>query len=121
MVTDTDILESIVGDLPANDELEEPEAILREDGSWLLDGMFPIDRLKKLFDIEKLPDEELGDYQTVGGFVIYFLESIPISGEWFESGNLRFEVVDMDRHRVDKVLVSPKRPDEPDLKEEKDK
>jgi putative hemolysin len=117
MVTDTDILESIVGDLPSNDEPEEPEAILREDGSWLLDGMLSIDRLKKLFDIEKLPDEELGDYQTVGGFIIYYLESIPISGEWFECGNLRFEVVDMDRHRVDKVLVSPKRPDESDLKE----
>ncbi len=114
MVTDTDILESIVGDLPANDEPEEPEAILREDGSWLLDGMLSIDRLKKLFDIEKLPDEELGDYQTVGGFIIYYLESIPISGEWFECGNLRFEVVDMDGRRVDKVLVTPKRPSEPD-------
>lgn len=113
MVTDTDILESIVGDMPANDEPEEPEAIQREDGSWLLDGMLPIDRLKKLFDIEKLPDEELGDYQTVGGFIIYYLESIPMSGEWFECDNLRFEVVDMDRHRVDKVLVTPVRPDEP--------
>ena len=110
MVTDTDILESIVGDLPANDEPEEPEAIQREDGSWLLDGMLPIERLKKLLDIEKLPDEELADYQTVGGFIIYFLESIPISGEWFECGVLRFEVVDMDGRRVDKVLVTPKRP-----------
>ncbi len=119
MVTDTDILESIVGDLPGIDEPEEPEAILREDGSWLLDGMLPIDRLKKLFDIEKLPDEELGDYQTVGGFIIYYLESIPMSGEWFECDNLRFEVVDMDKHRVDKVLVTPRHPDEPDLKEEK--
>jgi putative hemolysin len=121
MVTDTDILESIVGDLPANDEPEEPEAIQREDGSWLLDGMLPIDRLKKLFDIEKLPDEELGDYQTVGGFIIYYMESIPMSGEWFECGYLRFEVVDMDRHRVDKVLVTPIRLDEPDLKETSEK
>ncbi|MBN2394602.1 MAG: HlyC/CorC family transporter [Anaerolineae bacterium] len=114
MVTDTDILESIVGDLPANDEPEEPEAIQREDGSWLLDGMLPIERLKKLLDIEKLPDEELADYQTVGGFIIYFLESIPISGEWFECGGLRFEVVDMDGRRVDKVLVMPKRHNAPD-------
>jgi len=123
MVTDTDILESIVGDLPANDEPEEPEAIQREDGSWLLDGMLPIDRLKKLFDIEKLPDEELGDYQTVGGFIIYYLESIPMSGEWFECNNLRFEVVDMDKHRVDKVLVTPVQPSEPepDKKSEKSK
>ena len=109
MVTDTDILESIVGDLPANDEPEEPEAIRREDGSWLLDGMLPIERLKKLLDIDKLPDEELADYQTVGGFIIYYLESIPISGEWFECGGMRFEVVDMDGRRVDKVLVTPKR------------
>jgi putative hemolysin len=114
MVTDTDILESIVGDLPANDEPEEPEAIQREDGSWLLDGMLPIERLKKLLDIEKLPDEELSDYQTVGGFIIYFLESIPISGEWFECGGLRFEVVDMDGRRVDKVLVTPKHPNTSD-------
>ena len=114
MVTDTDILESIVGDLPANDEPEEPEAIRREDGSWLLDGMLPIERLKKLLDIEKLPDEELADYQTVGGFIIYYLESIPISGEWFECGGLRFEVVDMDGRRVDKVLVTSKRPEKPD-------
>ncbi len=107
MATDTDILESIVGDLPAIDEPEEPEAIQREDGSWLLDGMVPIDRLKKLLDIEKLPDEEFGDYQTLGGFMIYRMESIPIAGEWFECGGLRFEVVDMDGRRVDKVLVIP--------------
>ncbi len=107
MVTDTDILESIVGDLPAIDEPEEPEAIQREDGSWLLDGMVPIDRLKKLLDIEALPDEELGDYQTVGGFIIYRMESIPTAGEWFECDNFRFEVVDMDGRRVDKVLVTP--------------
>jgi putative hemolysin len=114
MVTDTDILESIVGELPANDEPEEPEAIQRDDGSWLLDGMLPIERFKKLLDIEKLPDEELSDYQTVGGFIIYYLESIPISGEWFDCGGLRFEVVDMDGRRVDKVLVMPKHPSEPD-------
>ncbi len=120
MVTDTDILESIVGDLPANDEPEEPEAIQRDDGSWLLDGMLPIERLKKLLDIEKLPDEELADYQTVGGFIIYYLESIPMAGEWFECGGLRFEVVDMDGRRVDKVLVTPKRPDsvDPDMPSE---
>ncbi|MBN1876817.1 MAG: HlyC/CorC family transporter [Anaerolineae bacterium] len=117
MVTDTDILESIVGDLPAIDEPEEPEAIQREDGSWLFDGMVPIDRVKKLLDIERLPDEELADYQTLGGFVIYRLESIPISGEWFECDHFRFEVVDMDGRRVDKVLVTPSRQN--DLVEEK--
>ena len=112
MITDTDILESIVGDLPASDEPEEPEAIQREDGSWLLDGMLPIDRLKKLLDIERLPDEEFGDFQTLGGFMIYRMESIPISGEWFECNNWRFEVVDMDGRRIDKVLVALSRQDD---------
>lgn len=121
MVTDTDILESIVGDLPANDEPEDPEAIQREDGSWLLDGMLPVERLKKLFDIEKLPDEEFSDYQTVGGFIIYYMESIPVAGEWFECGNLRFEVIDMDGRRVDKVLVTPVQNIVPNLKDTMEK
>lgn len=117
MITDTDILESIVGDLPAIDELEEPQAIRRDDGSWLLDGMLPIDRLKRLFNIDRLPNEELGNFQTLGGFVIVRLESIPMSGDWFECGNLRFEVVDMDGRRVDKVLVTPAQNDEVDQTE----
>ena len=107
MVTHNDILEAIVGYIPSAGEPAEPEAMRREDGSWLLDGLLPIDKLKEIFDLEKLPDEEHGNYQTVGGFVVTQVRSIPLVGQRFEWGKLCFEVVDMDGHRVDKVLVMP--------------
>jgi putative hemolysin len=73
----------------------------------LIDGMLPIDDFKALFNIERLPKEENGFYQTIGGFVMVHLERIPFTGDHFEWGSLRFEVVDMDDNRVDKLLVVP--------------
>lgn len=107
LVTVNDILESIVGELPTRDEPVEPQAILRDDGSWLLDGMLLIDEFEELFEFDKLPEEEKGRYQTLGGFVMTHLGHIPISGEHFEFGGWRFEVMDMDAKRVDKVLAAP--------------
>ncbi len=109
MVTLTDILQALVGDLPSIGELEEPQAIQREDGSWLLDGMLPIYQFKEIIDLEDkdLPGEHRGTYQTLGGFVVMYLGRIPISADHFNWGNLRFEVMDMDGNRVDKVLVAP--------------
>jgi putative hemolysin len=108
LVTLTDILEAIVGDLPV-DETEEPQIVQREDGSWLLDGMLSIDGLKELLDIEdeELPGEDRGNFHTLGGFVVMHLGHIPVSADHFEWGNFRFEVMDMDGNRVDKVLVVP--------------
>lgn len=106
LVTLNDLVEAMVGNLPEDDEKNEPLVIQREDGSWLLDGLLSIDELKEVLDIETLPDEEEATYQTLGGLVIHFLEGIPISGQHFEIENLRFEVMDMDGIRVDKVLVS---------------
>jgi putative hemolysin len=106
MVTLFDVLEAIVGELPAQDEVSEPEIIRREDGSFLLDGLLPIDELKDLFDLDELPDENKVGYQTLAGFILSQLEAIPSTGQHFIFNNLRFEVVDMDGHRVDKVLVS---------------
>jgi putative hemolysin len=106
IVTHNDVMESIVGDLPSMDQESEPQIVQREDGSWLIDGMVHIDRLKELFDVEHLPGEEEGYYQTIGGFVIDQLRDIPISGRHFEWGHLRFEIVDMDGRRIDKVLVT---------------
>ncbi len=102
-----DILEAIVGDIPDIEELTEPSIKQREDGSWLVDGMLPIDEFKEAFGIDKLPEEEGGLYQTIGGFVIIHFERIPSSGDHFDWGDLRFEVVDMDYNRVDKLLVVP--------------
>jgi len=111
MITHNDILESIVGDIPSAGEPGEPQATQREDGSWLLDGMLHIDKLKDLFDFRELPAERQGLYQTVGGFVISQVRSIPHVGQFFEWANVRFEVVDMDGRRVDKVLAMPVRED----------
>ncbi len=99
LVTMNDILEEIVGDV----EPAEPEAVQRQDGSWLLDGMLPVDDFKELFGISKLPGE--GDYQTLGGFVMMQMGRVPAPGEWFDWDRYRIEVVDMDGNRVDKVLV----------------
>ena len=112
IVTHNDILEDIAGKIPSAGEPAEPAATRREDGSWLLDGLLPIDKLKEIFDIEELPDEEQGHYQTVGGFVMTLVRSIPTVGQYFEWRKLRFEVVDMDGHRVDKVLVTPSQAEE---------
>ncbi len=105
MVTDMDVLEAIVGEIPSEGEPEEPQATRREDGSWLVDGMLRIDRLWEALDLE----DEMGDryrgYQTVSGFVMTELEGIPTEGEHFDFHELRFEIMDMDGRRVDKVLV----------------
>jgi putative hemolysin len=107
IVTPSDILEAIVGDLPEAGEQLEPLAVQREDGSWLLDGMLPVDEFKDLFDIAELPGEDQGIYQTLAGFVIMQLGRIPAVADYFEWEGLRIEVVDMDGNRVDKVLVTP--------------
>lgn len=109
MVTLTDVLEAIVGDITPAGQPFEPQAIQREDGSWVFDGLLQIDEFKDILDIPALPDEERASYQTLGGFVMSQLGNIPHSGDAFEWGKWRFEVVDMDGRRVDKVLVSPPR------------
>lgn len=105
LVTLSDILTAIVGEIPEAGEPEEAEAIQREDGSWLIDGKFQIDEFQDLLDIEELPDVGEGYYQTVGGLVMAVLGRIPVAGDHFEWAGYRFEVMDMDGRRVDKVLV----------------
>ncbi|MEH2146766.1 hemolysin family protein [Nostoc sp.] len=107
LVTITDIVEAIVGDIPTSEELADPDVVQREDGSWLLDGLLPIDELKEILDIRKLlPGAEV-NYQTLGGFVVNQLGHIPLVAEHFEWAELRFEVVSRDGNRIDKVLVAP--------------
>ncbi|MCU0573422.1 MAG: hemolysin family protein [Syntrophobacteraceae bacterium] len=106
LVTLTDILESIIGDIPSLDETGEPPIVQREDGSWLVDGMVPVDEVREFLEVARFPDEEAGDYETLGGFVMNVLKRVPGTGDRFECCGFQFEVVDMDGHRVDKVLIS---------------
>lgn len=103
LITLNDILEEIVGDISTAEELADPEAIKREDGSWLLDGMLSVDKFKEIFHITKLPGE--GNYHTLAGFVLAQMGRIPSVGNHFEWSGLRFEVVDMDKNRIDKILA----------------
>jgi putative hemolysin len=106
LLTINDVIEEIVGDI----EVGEPQVTQRQDGSWLLDGMLDIDEFKELFHLGLLPNEN--DYETLAGFVMTSLGKIPQAADRFEWEGLRFEVVDMDARRVDKVLVTtlPARP-----------
>ncbi len=105
LITLNDILESIVGEIPAMDEPDEPKAIQRPDGSWLIDGAISIDEFKDILGVKVLPEEEREVYQTLAGFIMNYLGKIPETGESFQSEDLIFEVVDMDGHHIDKVLV----------------
>lgn len=106
LVTMNDILEAIVGDVPVGGETAEPAIVRRADGSWLLDGMLPVEDLRELLEIAELPEGEGNYYQTVGGLMMTMLERLPLSGDYFDWQDYRFEVMDMDGLRVDKVLIS---------------
>jgi putative hemolysin len=107
LVTLNDLMEAIVGDITAKEDLEQPMVFKRDDGSMLVDGLLPIDELKDLLELESLAGEKTENYHTLAGFVITFLKYIPKAGEYFEWSGLRFEVMDMDGTRIDKVLISP--------------
>ncbi|MGZ5863134.1 MAG: hemolysin family protein [Methyloceanibacter sp.] len=105
IVTPTDILTAIAGDLPEGEEAAEPEAVQREDGSWLLDGMMSVDDVERTLDIKDMGED--GDFHTIAGFVLHHLGRIPLAGEHFHWNDWRFEVVDLDARRIDKILASP--------------
>jgi putative hemolysin len=104
LVTLSDLMGTVVGDVLSG-SVESPLAVQRNDGSWLLDGLLPIDEMKQVLHINELPEEELGNYHTVGGFVIVQLGRIPKKTESFDWGGWHFEVMDMEKNRVDEVLA----------------
>ena len=107
LVTLTDVLTSIVGELPSSDTTQERDIVERSDGSLLVDGSVAIERLKSVMDIEDdLPGEDENAFNTLGGLVMYVLGRIPVVADHFEVAGCRFEVVDMDKNRVDKVLLA---------------
>jgi putative hemolysin len=106
LVTVNDVLAAIVGDISVEDINEAQEVVQREDGSWLVDGSTSISKLKSVVGLEEeLSGEESGGFHTVGGFVLHVLGRIPVPADYFEMPGLRIEVMDMDRNRIDKVLV----------------
>jgi putative hemolysin len=83
--------------------------VRRDDGSWLIDGMVPTDEVKDVVGLNRLPGEEEGDFHTLGGFMMARVHRVPTVGDHFDVDGYRFEVVDMDGRRVDRVLVVPPR------------
>lgn len=105
MIHVLDIMAGLVGALQES-ATGDRAIVQREDGSWLIDGQLPIEDFKTLFTIKALPEETTMGYQTVGGFVMAFLERIPVTGEQFQWSEWQFEIVDMDGNRIDKLLVT---------------
>lgn len=106
MITPVDILETLTGGLNHGTDDHDPEAVQRADGSWLFDGALALEEVWSYLELRRIP--ERSDYHTLAGLVLFELGDIPKSGDTFEWNGLSFEVVDMDGHRIDKVLVTPR-------------
>jgi putative hemolysin len=104
IVTTTDILAAIAGEFPEDEGDAESTVVRRDDGSWLIDGGIDIDQLERLLNRRDLKSNE--DYHTLAGFLLWEFGHLPKVGEHFDWKNLRFEVVDMDGRRIDRVLIS---------------
>jgi len=103
VVTPSDILTAITGELPESANEETPEVVVRDDQSWLVDGRMPIDDVERLLDRGNMRSGD--DYTTLAGFVLAQLGHLPTTGESFRWRGFRFEVVDMDARRIDKLLI----------------
>lgn len=112
LVTLNDVLEAIVGDVPGSVPPEERDIVLRPDGTWLVDGVVSIDRLLEACGLEPLDPEEREAFDTVAGLLMAKMGRIPSAGDTLTWNNARLEVMDMDGHRVDKVLVARRAVDE---------
>lgn len=105
VITERDLLEAITGEF-TNITGENAWAVLREDGSWLMDGLIPVPELKDRLNLKELPDEDRGRYNTLAGMVMLLLGRLPKTADAVQWEAWRFEVVDLDGKRVDKVLVT---------------
>ena len=105
VISERDLLEAITGEFASTAD-EDAWAVQREDGSWLMDGLIPVPEFKDRLELKELPDEERGRYNTLAGMVMLLLGRLPRTADHVEWQDWRFEVVDLDGKRVDKVLVS---------------
>ncbi|OIR05285.1 magnesium and cobalt efflux protein CorC [mine drainage metagenome] len=106
LVTLHDVLETILGQVPEKGQRSQPSARRREDGSWLIDAAMEIADAKRVLRIRRIPGEGRGEFVSLGGFIIDQLERIPQEGDRVVAAGYVFEVVDMDRQRIDKVLAT---------------
>lgn len=107
LVALSDVLTAIVGDFPTEESELEPDVVQRDDGSWLIDGGVSIAKLKSVLDMDiEFPGETDNVYNTIGGFILFYLERVPHVADSFEYDDWRFEVMDIDGTRIDKVLIS---------------
>lgn len=106
LITLNDIVEGLLGQIARFGEHTEPLAVQREDGSWLIDGSMPVQDLKELMGVDELPHEDRAEFNTIAGFIMTALGRVPRTGERYAFDRFTFEVVDMDRHRIDKVLLT---------------
>jgi putative hemolysin len=104
LLTPYDLLEAITGELQPGAQADA-WATQREDGSWLLDGLMPVNELKARLDMDDLPNEERGRYNTLAGLLMAVCGHLPVSGEKIPCQDWLFEVIDMDGKRIDKVLA----------------
>lgn len=119
IVTLSDVLGALVGDVSIIDQNHEVDAVQREDGSWLIDAGVSFDRFRELLDTTvQFPEESAGTYHTLAGFVMTWLGHIPKISDYFEWEGYRIEVVDMDRNRIDRLLITKLAQDAPESVEE---
>ena len=105
VISERDLLEAIAGEL-GDASADDAWATPRVDGSWLMDGLIPVPELKDRLDLKELPEEDRGRYNTLAGMIMLLLGRLPATADAVEWDGWRFEVVDLDGKRVDKVLVS---------------
>jgi putative hemolysin len=105
MITLNDIMEAIVGDVPDADQ-EEYEIIKREDGSFLVDALIQFYDFLSYFDRAAWMNTGEHEFDTLAGFVLHQLEHIPKTGERFEWKDFKFEIIDIDGQRIDKIIVN---------------
>jgi putative hemolysin len=102
-----DVLEAITGEFSDPGDVDDSWAVQREDGSWLIDGLIPVPELKDRLALKDMPEEDRGRYNTLAGMIMLLLGRLPRTTDTVEWGGWRFEVVDLDGKRIDKVLAVP--------------